>query len=139
MDPATRNCIGRHRAVSAACAEAGLQQRSKAPSRTVIGQVRPTRSTARLQKHRTGGPKMGIAKKAIKTAAWVKAPKLMFAKRNPKKAAFLAAAGWVTNRVLPQRRKKTSLTRTAVQGLGAAAVALPLGLWVGRKARGAGQ
>jgi hypothetical protein len=82
---------------------------------------------------------MGIAKKALKTAAWVKAPKLMFAKRNPKKAALLAATSWVTSRVLPQRRKKTSFTRTAVQGLGAAALAIPVGLWVGRKARGGGE
>jgi prophage antirepressor-like protein len=82
---------------------------------------------------------MGIAKKALKTAAWVKAPKLMFAKRNPKKAALLAATSWVTSRVLPQRRKKTSFRRTAVQGLGAAALAIPVGLWVGRKARGGGE
>jgi hypothetical protein len=82
---------------------------------------------------------MGIAKKALKTVAWVKAPKLMFAKRNPKKAALLAAAGWVTKRVLPQRRKRTSFGRTAAQGLGAAAVAIPVGLWVGRKAMGGGQ
>jgi hypothetical protein len=76
---------------------------------------------------------MGIGKRVLKTAAWVKAPRLMFARRHPKKAALLAATGWVTNRVLPQRRRRSSFTRTAVQGLGAAAVAIPLGIWVGRR------
>jgi hypothetical protein len=81
---------------------------------------------------------MSVAKKILKGAAWAKAPKLMFARRNPRKAALLAATSWVANRVMPGRRKKTSLTRTAVQGLGAAAVALPLGLWAGRKVLGGG-
>jgi hypothetical protein len=81
---------------------------------------------------------MGLAKRALKTVAWVKAPKLMFAKRNPRKAALLAATSWVTSRVLPNRRKKTSRTRTAAQGLGAAAVAIPVGLWAGRKILGSG-
>lgn len=77
---------------------------------------------------------MGLAKRAVKTAAWVKAPRLMFARRNPRKAALLAATGWVSSRVMPQRRKRTSFGRTAAQGLGAAALAIPVGLWVGRKA-----
>jgi len=79
---------------------------------------------------------MGIASRTLKAAAWVKAPKLMFARRNPKKAALFTAASWVTSRVLPHRRKKNSFGRTAIQGLGAAAVAIPVGLWVGRKTLG---
>jgi hypothetical protein len=59
----------------------------------------------------------------------------MFAAKNPRKAALMKAVGWVTNRVTP-RRKRTSAGKMALQGLGAAAVALPLGLWVGRKVRG---
>ncbi|CAN5655805.1 hypothetical protein BH23GEM3_BH23GEM3_13220 [soil metagenome] len=72
----------------------------------------------------------------LKTAAWIKAPRLTFAAKNPRKAAFLKATGWVTDRVLPHRRKRTTATRTAVRGLGAAAVAIPLGVWAGRKLRG---
>jgi hypothetical protein len=79
---------------------------------------------------------MGLVKSALKTAAWVKAPRLMFAKRNPRKAALLAATSWVVGRVLPNRKKRTSRGRTAVQGLGAAAVAIPVGLWAGRKLLG---
>lgn len=79
---------------------------------------------------------MGVARTVLKGAAWAKAPRLMFARRHPRKAALLAATSWVTSRVLPQRRKRHSFTRTAVQGLGAAAVAIPVGLWVGRKTRG---
>jgi hypothetical protein len=82
---------------------------------------------------------MSFAKKALKTAAWVKAPRLMFAKRNPRKAALLAAGSWVAKRVMPGRRRKSStFGLSAVQGLGAAAVAIPVGLWAGRKVFGGG-
>jgi hypothetical protein len=80
---------------------------------------------------------MSVTRKVLKGAAWVKAPKLMLARRNPKKAALLAAASWVSSRVMP-RRRRPSFARTAVQGLGAAAVAIPVGLWLGRKALGGG-
>jgi len=76
---------------------------------------------------------MGAAKKALKAAAWVKAPKLMFARRHPRKAAFVAATSWLTGRLSSRRRHQTSFTRTAVQGLGAAAIAIPVGIWVGRR------
>jgi hypothetical protein len=82
---------------------------------------------------------MSVTRKVLKGAAWVKAPKLMLARRNPKKAALLAAASWVTSRIMPgRRRRRTSFARTAAQGLGAAAVAIPVGLWLGRKALGGG-
>ncbi len=74
-------------------------------------------------------------RRLLKGAAWMKAPRLMFAAKNPRKAALMKAVGWVTNRVTP-RRKRTSAGKVALQGIGAAAVALPLGLWVGRKVRG---
>jgi hypothetical protein len=73
-------------------------------------------------------------RRILKAAAWAKAPRLMFAKRHPRKAALLAATGWLARKL--GRRQKTSFTRTAAQGIGAAAVAIPLGLWVGRKVRG---
>ncbi len=76
-----------------------------------------------------------MIKKVIKGAAWAKAPRLMFAARNPRKAAVLKAVDWATGLVTP-RRKRSSAGRKALQGLGAAAVALPIGLWVGRKVRG---
>jgi hypothetical protein len=75
-------------------------------------------------------------RRVLKMAAWAKAPRLMFAKRHPKKAAFVAATGWLTRRL--GRRQKPSMVKTAAQGIGAAAVAIPLGLWVGRKMRGGG-
>lgn len=74
--------------------------------------------------------------KLMKTAAWVTAPKLMFAAKNPKKTAFLKATEWAADRVIPSRRRRPSTAQTAAKGLAAAAVALPLGLWVGRKVRG---
>lgn len=71
-------------------------------------------------------------KKILKAAAWATAPKAMFAVRNPKKTALMKAAGWATSRVLPARRRP-SPAMTAAKGFGAAALALPVGLWVGRK------
>lgn len=73
--------------------------------------------------------------KLFKAAAWAKAPKAMFAVTNPRKAAVLKAADWVTDRLgLPRRR--TSPARTAIKGVAAAAVALPIGLWLGKRGRG---
>jgi hypothetical protein len=77
-----------------------------------------------------------MLRRALTLVGWAKAPRLMFAKRHPKKAAFVAATGWVTRRL--GRRQKPSIAKTAVQGIGAAAVAIPLGMWVGRKVRGGG-
>jgi hypothetical protein len=53
--------------------------------------------------------------------------------RKPRKGRMERATDWMTQR-LPgrQRRSRTSLM---AGGLGAAAVALPLGLWVGRRLR----
>ena len=76
-----------------------------------------------------------MLKSLLKGAAWVKAPKLMFAAKNPKKAAFVKAVDWATD-IVPTRRKRTSRLATAAKGLSAAAVAIPVGLWVGRKMRG---
>lgn len=74
-------------------------------------------------------------KKILKTVAWVTAPKAMFVAKNPRKAALLKAAGWAAARVGLQQRKRRSPGSTAAKGLAAAAVALPLGLWLGNRSR----
>lgn len=75
--------------------------------------------------------------KLLKAASYVAAPKLTFAARNPKKAALVKAGQWAMDRVTPNRRRNTA-GRSALKGLGAAAVALPVGLWLGRKVMGRG-
>ncbi|CAN5616283.1 hypothetical protein BH23GEM6_BH23GEM6_23580 [soil metagenome] len=77
---------------------------------------------------------MGISKTLMKTAGVAAATKATrsFAKAQSKNLS--AAADWATDRVRP-RRKKTLFGLTAAKGLGAAAVALPIGLWLGRRAR----
>jgi hypothetical protein len=73
-------------------------------------------------------------KKLMKAAAWAAAPKAMFAVKNPRKAALVKAAGWAAGRLRPAPKRHTG--RNAALGLGAAALTIPLGLWVGRKLRG---
>ena len=73
-------------------------------------------------------------RKIAKAAAWAAAPKMMFAAKNPRKAALIKAAGWAVDRVRPQR-SRSHVGRNAAVGLGAAAVAIPLGLWLGRRLR----
>lgn len=71
----------------------------------------------------------------LKLASYAAAPKLTFAARHPKRAAVAKAGKWALDRVTPSRRKP-SYGAMALKGLGAAAVALPVGMWLGRKARG---
>lgn len=78
---------------------------------------------------------MGIKRKLLKGAGYIAAPKLAFALQHPRKAAFAKAASWAMNRVGP-RRKSSSMGSTAAKGLGAAALALPVGLWLGRRMMG---
>lgn len=73
--------------------------------------------------------------KLFKTASYLAAPKLTFAASNPKKAALLKAGKWAAGRVMPSRRRP-SYGMMALKGLGAAAVALPIGMWLGRKVLG---
>ena len=77
---------------------------------------------------------MGMGKTLLKGIGYTKSPRTTFAFFNPKKAAFAKAAGWAMDRVRPGRRRG-STTMTAAKGLGAAAVAVPVGLWLGRKAK----
>lgn len=70
--------------------------------------------------------------KVFKAASYLAAPKLTFAANNPKKAAFMKAGTWAANRIMPGRRKP-SFGSMALKGFGAAAVAAPIGFWIGQK------
>lgn len=70
--------------------------------------------------------------RVLKMASYVAMPKLTFAASHPKKAAMIKAGEWALGRVMPQR-KRHHAWRTALKGLGAAAVAVPVGLWLGRR------
>jgi hypothetical protein len=74
---------------------------------------------------------MSMRSTIAKGTAYALAPRTTFAVRHPRKAAVAMAAG-MANRLSPARRRRAR-TRTALKGLGAAAVALPVGLWLGRK------
>jgi hypothetical protein len=71
----------------------------------------------------------------LKAASYAAAPKLTFTALNPKKAAVAKAGQWALGRVMPSRRRP-SYGRMAMKGIGAAAIALPVGMWIGRRARG---
>lgn len=75
--------------------------------------------------------------KLLKTASYLAAPKMTFAASNPKKAALMKAGKWAAKRVMPHR-KGPSMGSMAMKGLGAAAVALPVGMWLGNKLMGRG-
>ena len=75
---------------------------------------------------------MGIKRKLLKGAGYIAAPKLAFALDMPRKAAMAKATSWALGHVT-QRRRKPSMRITAAKGLGAAAVTLPLGMWLGRR------
>lgn len=78
-----------------------------------------------------------MIKKALKAAAWTTAPKAMFATKHPRKAALARAAQWTAQRVgAAPRRRGPSAGQVAARGLAAAALALPIGLWLGRRGRG---
>lgn len=86
---------------------------------------------------------MGMRKKALKAASYAVAPKMSFLMNNPGKAAWMKAGAWAggmaLDRMMPERfrpRPKRSPLGTAARGLGAAAVAAPLGWWLGRKVMG---
>jgi hypothetical protein len=80
--------------------------------------------------------------KLVKAAAWAAAPQMMFAAKNPRKAALMKATRWAVERVRPAPKRSALATlggRSAAVGLGAAAVAVPLGLWLGRRLREGGE
>lgn len=73
---------------------------------------------------------MGLKKKVMKTAG-VAAASRIASKQGDNLAR---AAEWASDRVRP-RRKRNVMGITAAKGLGAAALALPIGLWLGRRRR----
>jgi len=75
---------------------------------------------------------MGMKRKLLKGVGYLAAPKLTFALDMPRKAAMAGAASWAMNRVT-HRHRRPSLAMTAAKGLGAAAIALPIGMWLGRR------
>jgi hypothetical protein len=75
---------------------------------------------------------MGMKKKIIKGLSYAAFPKSTFAMMNPGKAAFGKAAGWAMEQAMPDRRRKAR-RRATMAGLGAAAVALPIGFYIGRR------
>jgi hypothetical protein len=75
---------------------------------------------------------MGMRKRVLKGIGYATAPRLTFAAANPKKAAFGKAAEWALGRVAPERKKSRNRSNT-LTGLGAAAVAVPVGFWIGRR------
>lgn len=78
---------------------------------------------------------MGLKRKLLKGAGYIAAPKLAFALDMPKKAAMAKATTWALGHVVP-RRRRPSHRMTAAKGLGAAALALPVGIWLGRRMGG---
>ncbi|HEX7243340.1 MAG TPA: hypothetical protein VF263_23860 [Longimicrobiaceae bacterium] len=70
-----------------------------------------------------------VLKTALKTA-----PRMMGMSRDPRKVALEKAAKWAVSRVRPQPKRGLS-GRSAALGLGAAALAVPLGLWLGSRLR----
>lgn len=75
---------------------------------------------------------MGIKRKLLKGAGYIAAPKLSFALLHPRKAAMASMAAWAVDHMTPHRRR-SHFGSTAAKGIGAAALALPVGLWLGRR------
>lgn len=76
---------------------------------------------------------MGMRKKIAKGLLYSAAPKLTFAALHPQKAAMTKAATWalsnVSNVGARPRRQSSNL---GIIGVGAAAIALPIGMLIGR-------
>jgi hypothetical protein len=76
---------------------------------------------------------MGIRKQVLGGMSYALAPKLTFAARHPRKAAAAKAASWAMDQIAVGRRRKRAKMRSTMTGLGAAAVAVPVGVWLGRR------
>jgi hypothetical protein len=75
---------------------------------------------------------MGMKRKIAKGLAYAAMPKGTFAALNPGKAAVGKAASWAIDRAMPERKRKSS-NRSAITGIAAAVVAVPIGMWLGRR------
>lgn len=81
---------------------------------------------------------MSIKKQLLRAAAKTAGSHLLSNLRTPKKSTLERAGEWATDRMnltslAPRRRHSPSAGMIAVKGLGAAAVALPVGMWLGRR------
>jgi len=74
---------------------------------------------------------MGMRKTLAKGIAYTVAPRTTFGVLNPRKAAYAKAGAWIANRVAPGRRRRNRVRN--VTGLSAAALAVPIGIWLGRR------
>lgn len=75
---------------------------------------------------------MSLKKKAIKSAAYITHPKATFALLNPGKAVLMKGVEMAADRITGRPRRPSRMGMAA-RGLGAAALALPLGYWLGQK------
>ncbi|MBW3629544.1 MAG: hypothetical protein KY464_09620 [Gemmatimonadetes bacterium] len=67
----------------------------------------------------------------LKTAAKHALPHLATMTRGRRKKMLMKAGKWAAGQVM--RKKSRSMRSVALKGLGAAAVAVPVGMWLGRK------
>ena len=67
----------------------------------------------------------------LKTAAKHAIPHLHELTRGRKKKMLKHAGKWAANHVI--RKQKASMGSMALKGLGAAANAIPVGMWIGKK------
>jgi hypothetical protein len=80
---------------------------------------------------------MGIRKQMLKGVGQAVAPRLTRAALNPRKTAFKAATSWALDRTAGRRRQ--SARNLGMIGVGAAVLALPLGIWIGRRISRSGE
>lgn len=82
---------------------------------------------------------MGMKKRILKAAGYSVIPRMVFMASSPGAAAWTRAGGRAGRRVMermmpaPMRPHGASHRMTAAKGLGAAAMAAPLGWWLGRR------
>ena len=67
----------------------------------------------------------------LKTAAKHAIPHLHDLTRGRKKKMIMGAGKWAAGHVM--RRQSRSMGMMALKGFGAAAIAIPVGMWIGRK------
>ena len=67
----------------------------------------------------------------LKNAARMATPHLVALTRGKRKRMIVGAGKWAARQVV--RKQKKAALRLAFSGLGVAAVAVPVGMWVGRK------
>ena len=73
----------------------------------------------------------------LKTAAKHAIPHLHDLTRGRKKKMLKQAGRWAAGHVM--RRQKYSMGMMALKGFGAAAVAIPVGMWIGKKLLAGGE